>query len=183
MRSAYTIYSLLVLLLFEVASANFEGRSAVARFGPVVSPITTTEEISSLKEHRPAFKISPSDTLVSRGGAAVLIQNGLPKALAGAVVFAAIEKAVKMGLSAANIQYPAQLGACILLFFVMCLTDVVNPKAAAYLFDSLSPAAALLAKWFPIFFIPGLVLLPLSPPIGGTVDVSVKISGLLYNIN
>ena len=35
------------------------------------------------------------------------------------------------------------------------------------------PGAALIAKWFPIFFIPGLVLLPLSPPIGGPSEVSV----------
>jgi hypothetical protein len=123
-----------------------------------------------LKGYLPSTKLL-SDTVAVRGGAPT---NGLPKALAGAVVFAAIEKAVKIGLKAANIQYPAQLGACILLFFVMCLVDLIDPKAALFLFDSLSPAAALLAKWFPIFFIPGLVLLPLSPPIGGTADVSFK---------
>ncbi len=98
--------------------------------------------------------------------------NGLPKALAGAIVFAMIEKLVKATLKQLNIAYPAQLGACIVLFIVLCLTDaLISPSVASDIFTFLTPGAALLAKWFPIFFIPGLVLLPLSPPIGGTTDV------------
>jgi hypothetical protein len=98
--------------------------------------------------------------------------NGLPKALAGAIIFAMIEKIVKMTLQKLNIAYPAQLGACIVLFIVLCMTDaLISPTIALSIFTFLTPGAALLAKWFPIFFIPGLVLLPLSPPIGGTADV------------
>lgn len=102
--------------------------------------------------------------------------NGLPKALAGAITFAMIEKIVKMTLKTLNIAYPAQLGACIVLFVVLCITDaMISPTLASNIFAFLTPGAALLAKWFPIFFIPGLVLLPLSPPIGGTTDVRTNI--------
>jgi hypothetical protein len=98
--------------------------------------------------------------------------NGLPKALAGAVTFAMIERVVKITLQQLKIAYPAQLGACIVLFVVLCITDaIISPSMASSIYAFLTPGAALLAKWFPIFFIPGLVLLPLSPPIGGTADV------------
>ena len=112
--------------------------------------------------------------LLQRGGAtaSTVTTNGLPKALAGAIFFAMIEKIVKMTLQHLNIAYPAQLGACIVLFVVLCITDaMISPSLAATIYTFLTPGAALLAKWFPIFFIPGLVLLPLSPPIGGTADV------------
>lgn len=170
MRVVFVLPPLLALLLCDASTANNEGRSVVAHIRAVSSSPTTKKSLTP-NEYLSLTKKPLSDATVVRGGAPPT-KNGLPKALTGAVVFAAIEKAVKMGLNAAKIQYPAQLGACILLFFIMCLTDIIDPKAAAFLFDSLSPAASLLAKWFPIFFIPGLVLLPLSPPIGGTVDVS-----------
>jgi hypothetical protein len=169
MRAIVTFSCFLVLILCDISTANNERRFVATPFRPI-SPSRAAKNSSTLKEFNLLPKNPSLDATFVRGGAPPST-NGLPKALAGAVVFAAIEKAVKMGLNAAKIQYPAQLGACILLFFVMCLTDLINPKTAALLFDSLSPAAILLAKWFPIFFIPGLVLLPLSPPIGGTADV------------
>lgn len=103
-----------------------------------------------------------------RGGQ---VANTLPNALAGAVFMAVIEKVVKEGLKAANIKFPAALGGCIFLFFSMVLLDLVSPSTAALLFQALTPGAGLLAKWLPVLFVPGLVMLPLSPPIGGTVDI------------
>jgi hypothetical protein len=106
------------------------------------------------------------------GGAILPVDPSLTKALAGAAAFAAIEQVVKRGLQAANLKYPAGLGACILLFTSLCLTDLVAPSLAKTVYEALSPGAAILAKWFPVFFVPGLALLPLSPSMGGTVDVS-----------
>jgi hypothetical protein len=177
MRVVFTLSCLLALLRCDASTANNNaGHSLASPLRPMPSSQTTKKSLT-LTDYQPLAKKLLSDAAVVRGGAPPT-KNGLPKALAGAVAFAAIEKAVKMGLNAAKIQYPAQLGACILLFFIMCLMDLMDPKSAAFLFDSLSPSAALLAKWFPIFFIPGLVLLPLSPPIGGTIDVSCM---LLFN--
>jgi hypothetical protein len=108
------------------------------------------------------------------GGAILPVDPSLTKALAGAAAFAVIEQVVKRGLQAANLKYPAGLGACILLFTLLCLTDLVAPSLAKTVFEALSPGAAILAKWFPVFFVPGLALLPLSPSMGGTVDVSTN---------
>jgi hypothetical protein len=118
---------------------------------------------------------------VVRGGSTTTASNnGLPKAIAGAIIFATIEKLVKIGLKVSNIKYPAQLGACIVLFLILCITDSIAPQLAMSMYIFLTPGAALLAKWFPIFFIPGLVLLPLSPPIGGTMDVSYTLQTIFF---
>lgn len=109
------------------------------------------------------------DTTQLRGGE--LFDEGLQSAISGAVVFAIIEQVVKYGFKTYNFKYPASLGACIILFASLCLTDIVAPDTASSIYDFLVPGAAILAKWFPIFFVPGLALLPLSPRIGGTLDV------------
>jgi hypothetical protein len=116
------------------------------------------------------------------GGAIPPVDPSLTKALMGAAAFAVIEQVVKRGLQAANLKYPAGLGACILLFTSLCLTDLVAPSLAQTVFEALSPGAAVLAKWFPVFFVPGLALLPLSPSMGGTVDVSTNDSVVLEAI-
>jgi hypothetical protein len=116
---------------------------------------------------------SKATSMTGTTTAGVVTTNGLPKALAGVMTFAMIEKLVKMTLQQLKIVYPAQLGACIVLFVLLCITDtLISSSFASNMYSFLTPGAALLAKWFPIFFIPGLVLLPLSPPIGGTTDVS-----------
>ena len=77
-------------------------------------------------------------------------------------------------LRMANIEFPALLGGCIFLFFFLLLTEAVNPTLANSIFEALSPGAAFLAKWLPPLFVPGLVMLPLSPSVGGGVEVSAS---------
>lgn len=125
-------------------------------------------EYPAISEADGATTIQQTPKMI-RGGA---FDPTLNKALAGAATFAVIEQVVKKGLKAANLKYPAGLGACILLFSGLCIADLAVPETASAIFDMLSPGAAILAKWFPVFFVPGLALLPLSPSIGGTMDVS-----------
>lgn len=110
----------------------------------------------------------PKEALALRGGVA----NTLPNAFVASIVMALIEKGVKEGLKAANVKFPAQLGGCIFLFSFMMLAEKINPELGNAIFEALSPGAGILAKWLPVFFVPGLALLPLSPKIGTSVDVS-----------
>lgn len=110
----------------------------------------------------------PEEALALRGGVA----NTLPNAFVASIVMALIEKGVKEGLKAANVKFPAQLGGCIFLFSFMMLAEKINPELGNAIFEALSPGAGILAKWLPVFFVPGLALLPLSPKIGTSVDVS-----------
>jgi hypothetical protein len=111
-----------------------------------------------------------SAALTVRGGVA----NTFTNAIAGSVALALIEKAVKKGLAAAKIEFPGQLAACIVLFSSLLLIETVSPSTANGIFNALTPGSALLAKWLPVFFVPGLVLLPLSKSIGGSMEVCLS---------
>jgi hypothetical protein len=104
-----------------------------------------------------------------RGGA---LDSNLVNCLAGSVVCGLIEQAVKKGLVKANISFPSSLGGCIFLFFFLVLADIINPSAANTMYEALAPSAAFLAKWMAPLFVPGLVMLPLSPSVGGGMEVS-----------
>ncbi|GAX16810.1 hypothetical protein FisN_5Hh182 [Fistulifera solaris] len=103
-----------------------------------------------------------------RGGA---LDNNLINCLAGSVVCGLIEQAVKKGLTKANISFPSSLGGCIFLFFFLVLADIINPTVASSMYEALAPAAAFLAKWMAPLFVPGLVMLPLSPSVGGGMEI------------
>jgi hypothetical protein len=137
-------------------------------------PYVSTNECSPAQMLKTQVKSSRSlksaclSKQIPRGGQ---VANTLPNALLGSLVMAIIEKLFKEGLAAANIKFPAGLGACIGLFFFLISLDFINPSRSAALFDALTPGAALLTKWLPVMFVPGLVCLPLSPPIGGASEV------------
>lgn len=109
-----------------------------------------------------------SPTLTVRGG---VVANSFPNAIAGAVFMAVVEFAVKKGLAAADIKFPAMLGGCIVLFVALLLLNAVSSEKANEAYEALVPGATFLTKWLPPFFVPGLVMLPLSPSVGGNLEV------------
>ena len=179
---------LLLLLLASTAGAEpaFRPRTSIAATTSTSRAITNKSSTSSEAASPLGIVVAPSgdqesnkdprpQPSVVRGGAADVVvasRSTLPNAIAGTVAFAAFQKLVQRGLAEADIKFPAQLGACMALFVALCLLDLIQPSTAGAIFDALTPGTALLAKWFPVFFVPGLVLLPLSPSIPGTVDVS-----------
>ena len=84
---------------------------------------------------------------------------------------AVVEKVVKRVLKELNVQFPPMLGGCIALFVSLLLMEKISPAAAEASFSFLKPGADLVAKWFSMLFVPGLVLLPLSPSIGSNMEV------------
>ena len=142
-------------------------------FRPTTSVGTADLIVKTKKTEGTKKVISHSTTDRIQRGGQQQVANTLSNALLGAIGLAIIEKIAKEGLSAANIKFPAGLGACIGLFFVLLLLDIINPTVATSIFNALTPGAALLTKWLPVMFVPGLVCLPLSPPIGGTADVRI----------
>lgn len=93
------------------------------------------------------------------------------KEVAGVAVLIAFQKAVAEIFKATNVKFPAMLGACMSLFAILLGTEALSPSLAQSIFDGLTPGANLLAKWLPMFFVPALTLLPLSPPIGNASEV------------
>lgn len=101
-----------------------------------------------------------------RGGAAAG-----KDAISGAVAMLLIERGINKLFVAKAIKFPAMLAGTIALFFFLLMADVVSPGLGESIFASLTPGSNLLAKWFPVLFVPGLVMLPLAPSIGNSSEV------------
>lgn len=112
--------------------------------------------------------------LRSRGGEVSLRSSLIARhsqAIIGVVFMALLEKMVHHGFQSAHIVFPSQLAGCLLLFGTLVLLDWIWPEGATQAYMFLQPGATLLAQWLPVFFVPALVLLPLSPPIGDAKEV------------
>lgn len=118
---------------------------------------------------------------------APLVPNTPVTALLGSVALAGIEKAVKEVFKSKGVKFPAQLAGCLILFSVLLVGEKVIPSATTAVYDALTPGALLLSKWLPVFFVPALVMLPLSPSVGSSVELAkvfaVIILGLLYTMS
>jgi hypothetical protein len=57
----------------------------------------------------------------------------------------------------------------------MILLDILSgsdKKWGEMVYNTLNPGATLLAKWLPVFFVPGLITLPLASGLGNVYEVS-----------
>jgi len=88
--------------------------------------------------------------------------------------------------AAKNVAFPAPLGGCLILFALLLLAQTVSPPLGDALFELLTPGANFLTKWMPVFFVPGLAMLPLAPSMGNSLEVlkvlSVVILGFFYTL-
>jgi hypothetical protein len=96
-------------------------------------------------------------------------------AIVGSLAMIALEQGVKRVFAKRNIQFPSSLGGCIVLFFGLLIMDLLVPGSGKSVFDALGPATSLLTKWLPVFFVPGLAMLPLAPSVGSGLEVSVYV--------
>lgn len=53
----------------------------------------------------------------------------------------------------------------------MVILEAIKPGLGDGIFTTLTPGSNMLAKWLPVFFVPGLALLPLAPSMGSPVEI------------
>jgi len=123
----------------------------------------TAESTLTFKSLHPAMS--------KRGGGSVGIQE-----TGGALAFIALDILFRKAFKANGISFPSQLGGCVIIFVFLLLSGLVGVGDSIY--DALSPGAALLAKWLPVFFVPGLAMLPLAPSMGSALEV-FKVLGVV----
>jgi hypothetical protein len=92
-------------------------------------------------------------------------------AAVGTVALTLIERAVNKLFIHFGIKFPAQLGGCGILFFFLVIADFILPGSGTSIFKALTPGTTLLTKWLPVFFVPGLAMLPLAPSVGSGLEV------------
>ncbi|CAB9503001.1 Plastidal glycolate/glycerate translocator 1, chloroplastic [Seminavis robusta] len=80
------------------------------------------------------------------------------------------------------ISFPSSLAGCGMLF----ATFLLAPGGGSNLHAALSPGAALLAKWLPVFFVPSLITLPLADSLGSFAEVlkvaAVMVGGFYFTL-
>ena len=153
--------SCVLLAIALVAAAAPVLSSSRSAFGPK-RLAATTKVVTTLPE-TDAFQAA-----VSTRGGEMSIQD---KAVAGAGAFLVMDTIVRKTFRANKIAIPPQLGGCIILFAAMIFLEMIVPGSGDGIFKALAPGAAFLTKWLPVFFVPGLAMLPLAPSIGTAVDV------------
>ena len=140
---------------------NTAPSSLVPRQQAVLPPIN--------KDVKPAKMMEGASVLqtVQRGGSSARSKD----AITGAIIMACIERGINKLFQQQGIKFPSQLGGCIALFFTLLIAQGVSPGLGDNILDLLNPGSALLAKWLPAFFVPGLAMLPLAPTVGNGLEV------------
>jgi hypothetical protein len=156
----FLLLSSLALLAGIIDVPGVVAKSAVRQYKSV------PRQQALLKNVKTEKKKAKTDLLVSQP-----VSQGQKDAITGAVIMTLIERGINKIFVANGVKFPSQLGGCIALFFFLLLADVVSPGLGESIFTSLTPGSALLGKWLPVFFVPGLAMLPLAPSVGSGVEV------------
>lgn len=160
--------SLLLVALVAVTApvpTMASGKSRIASF----TPRSHVVETSPLRRKEAVLtdSLESSNLSTPRGGAL----SNPPNQVVSALGLFAINFAVTKTFAAYNVGFPAMLGGCIILFVSLLLADGIKSGLGQDIFEWLTPGAALLAKWLPVFFVPGLAMLPRAPSLGSGLDV------------
>jgi hypothetical protein len=125
------------------------------------------------KTSRSTRSTTTTTTTTSQLAAATVVNGDSSKkapTLADSFLSASLLIALDVGFrklfQALSISFPSSLGGCCALFVSMLLLPM-----GSSMFSLLSPGAALLAKWLPVFFVPSLITLPLVGSIGPPTEV------------
>lgn len=160
------ISSLLLVVAIVAASIPspaLASKSQVKTFAPR-SLVTESNPFNKDKRVKNVdFLKSP---VLTRGGA---IEP--PNQIVSALSLFAINYGVSEAFAAYDVPFPAMLGGCIILFMFLLLADGVKTGLGNDIYEFLMPGANLLAKWLPVFFVPGLAMLPKAPSLGTPLDV------------
>lgn len=165
----------LLLLIFLVNTIGHVSsrRSLAATFVPrsqLIDIGIEQKSVSSLPVENPLLNHAVS----KRGGASTTqVQE-----TGGALAFILLDVFFRKAFKAKKIAFPSQLGGCCILFGVLLLSELISPGTGDMVFNALSPGAGLLAKWLPVFFVPGLAMIPLAPSMGSNLEV-VKVLGVV----
>ncbi|WCJ29044.1 Plastidal glycolate/glycerate translocator 1 chloroplastic [Euphorbia peplus] len=74
----------------------------------------------------------------------------------------AMDKLLKKAFVSAAIKFPSALFGMFCIFSVLIILDSTVPSAATSLMNFFQPALLFIQRWLPLFYVPSLVVLPLS---------------------
>ena len=172
MRFTFAIVwaSALCLAAVDARSASSVGASTLAAPRSKATTFNAKAPVAATTSVGTTPTVSTAATAtVSRGGAAA---SDSSKQITGAAYFIIMDIILRKLFAKYEIPFPSQLGGCCILFALMVVAELIRPGFGDAAFDVLSPGATILAKWLPVFFVPGLAMLPLAPSMGSPFEVS-----------
>ncbi|XP_051151599.1 plastidal glycolate/glycerate translocator 1, chloroplastic [Andrographis paniculata] len=114
------------------------------------------------------------------------LQSSLFKLLHLAVslgIILAIDKFLQKAFSDAAIKFPSALFGMFCIFTILVVLDYTVPPAATAVMNFFQPAFLFIQRWLPIFYVPSLVVLPLSvkdiPASSGLKILFITVGGWL----
>merc|ERR1712151_314284 len=142
-------------VLSDVPSA-----STIDAMGDLTSKLTENEITSESKK---------TPFLSSLGG----------KYLVGTSFFFIVDYVLRKIFQAKGITFPSMMGGCVLIFSALVALETISKGTGDKIFNYLTPSSDALVRWLPVFFVPGIAMLPLSPiDFGNAADV-LKILGMI----
>uniref|UniRef100_A0A7S0CB64 Plastidal glycolate/glycerate translocator 1, chloroplastic n=1 Tax=Proboscia inermis TaxID=420281 RepID=A0A7S0CB64_9STRA len=122
--------------------------------------------------------------LYTRGG---FLSNKQKNEYISVAIFMLLDVAFRRTFKHFSIAFPSMLGGCCLIFVALVGLDSVGLSSLAESISTvLTPGSNWLAKWLPVFFVPGLAMLPLAPSVGNFKEVikalSVVVLGWLFTL-
>ena len=175
--------SALCLTTVDARSASAVGAPTLAVPRSKAAAPNVKSPVAVVGRDTPVVSTAAAAAAATRGGAAA---SDSSKQITGAAYFIIMDIVLRKLFAKYEIPFPSQLGGCCILFALMVVADLIRPGFGDAAFDVLSPGAAILAKWLPVFFVPGLAMLPLAPSMGSPFEVSLRIiakSDLLLKVN
>lgn len=77
-------------------------------------------------------------------------------------IILAIDNFLKQAFVAASIKFPSALFGMFCIFSILIILDSTVPAVATSLMNFFEPALLFIQRWLPLFYVPSLVVLPLS---------------------
>ncbi|KAI5419059.1 variant 2 [Lathyrus oleraceus] len=98
------------------------------------------------------------------GNTSSLTQNvfGVLHLIVSLGLFVATDKFLKQTFVTAGIKFPSALFGMFCIFSVLIILDSTVPSAATAVVNFFEPAFMFIQRWLPLFYVPSLVVLPLS---------------------
>ncbi|MED6161226.1 Plastidal glycolate/glycerate translocator 1, chloroplastic [Stylosanthes scabra] len=133
-------------------------------------------------------QVSAKSAGTESGGTSTLTQSvvGLFHLIVSLGLILAMDKYLKKVFVAAAIKFPSALFGMFCIFSLLIVLDSTLPSAATALMNFFEPAFMFIQRYLPLFYVPSLVVLPLSvkdiPPASGIKICLIIVGGWLATV-
>uniref|UniRef100_A0A2N9GYK0 Plastidal glycolate/glycerate translocator 1, chloroplastic n=1 Tax=Fagus sylvatica TaxID=28930 RepID=A0A2N9GYK0_FAGSY len=134
-------------------------------------------------------EISVKSSFSESGATSTLSQTvfGIMHLIVSLGIILAMDKFLKTAFVAAAIKFPSALFGMFCIFSILVVLDSTIPAAATGLMNFFEPALLFIQRWLPLFYVPSLVVVPLSvrdiPAASGIKICLIIVGGWLASLS